>query len=353
MTDTAPSIRRVVVSVSSIDVVTDPAPSPGEHEALVRGLVAGVCGSDTHAAHGRHPFIPIPYHPGHEAVGVVEQLGAGVTRVSVGDRVTVEPTLPCWGCKMCITGRENLCENLQFFGCGAEQGGMAEYYTVPANRLHRVPDDLDLATAALIEPLSTPVHAVRIAGDVAGKAVAVLGAGTIGLLVLRVLIAGGAHRVVVTDVLPAKRERAMALGASAVVDAGSPEAVTEVRAALGESADVVFDCVAVEPTLRQAIGMASKGGTVVVVGVPSGEVTVPLPVVQDHQIRIQGSATYLPEDYASSIALLRSGAVRAADIVTAVRPLDDVAEAFALSASGEQVKVLVAVAPDVDLASLG
>jgi threonine dehydrogenase-like Zn-dependent dehydrogenase len=121
-TPTAPTVmRRVVVHADHIEVVSDAAvPVPRPHEALVRSVVAGVCGSDTHAAHGRHPFIPIPYHPGHEVVGVVEALGSETGAMEVGHRVTVEPDLPCWECKMCTTGRQNLCENLQFFGCGWE-----------------------------------------------------------------------------------------------------------------------------------------------------------------------------------------------------------------------------------------
>ena len=338
-----PTMRRVVVSADSIDVVTTPTPSPGPQEALVRTMLAGICGSDTHAAHGRHPFISLPYHPGHEIVGVVEETGAEVTSVRAGQRVAVEPTLPCWQCKMCRTDRPNLCERLQFFGCGWQQGGMANYFTVPANRLHAIPDELDDVTAALIEPLSTPVHAARIAGEVAGKAVAIIGAGTIGLLLVAVLRAHDARRIVVTDMLPSKRQRALAFGADAVVDAASTDVDEQVRTALGESADVVFDCVAVESTVQTSVNLASKGGTVVIVGVPSQDVTVPLAIIQDHQIRIQGSATYLAEDYDESIKLLRDGKVRPADIVTATRPLDAIAEAFHLSSSGEEVKVLVTI----------
>jgi len=251
--------------------------------------------------------------------------------------------LPCLTCKMCTTGRENLCENLQFFGCGYAQGGMADYFTLAANRLHLVPDALDDHTAALIEPLSTPVHAVRLAGDVAGRSVAVIGAGTIGLLTLAVLRAYQVGRVVSTDPLPAKRARAAALGADATIDASTPDVAGQVRQALGGSADIVFDCVSVQSSIDQAIAIADKGGTVVVVGVPAREVTVPLPIVQDHQIRIQGSATYLPEDYRQSAGLLGRGAVKATDFVTATRPLAQVAEAFELASSGDHLKVLVTV----------
>ncbi|HST80339.1 MAG TPA: alcohol dehydrogenase catalytic domain-containing protein [Kineosporiaceae bacterium] len=341
------TMRRVVVSAAGIGVVPSRTPRPTSGQVLVRSVVAGICGSDTHAAHGRHPFIRLPYFPGHEVVGVVQDIGTEVRTVTPGQRVTVEPDLPCWTCKPCRTGRQNLCENLRFFGCGYEQGGMADYFTIDANRLHVIPDDLDDVTAALIEPLSTPVHAVRIAGEVKDRAVAILGAGTIGLGMLAVVRDHGARRVVMTDVLPAKRDRALRLGADVVIDAALPDSVELVRAALGESADVVFDCVAVNATVNQAIAMADRGGTVVVVGVPTGDVTVPLAIMQDHQIRLQGSATYLPSDYDEAIQLLRKGAVRAADLVTAVFPLDSVAEAFQQSMSGDHIKVLVSTSGQV------
>ena len=337
------SMRRVVVYPGRIAVEAADIPAPGPNEALVRTLAAGVCGSDLHAARGHHPFVPLPYRPGHEVVGIVETAGSAVEDYAPGQRVIVEPDLPCWTCKMCTSGRENLCENLQFFGCGYAQGGMADYFTLAANRLHPVPDALDDPTAAIIEPLSTPVHAVRLAGDVAGRSVAVLGAGTIGLFTLAVLRAHGAGKVVSTDPNLAKRQRAEALGADSTIDARTPDLVGQVRQALGGSADIVFDCVAIQSSMDQAIAIADKGGTVMVVGVPAREVTVPLPIVQDHQIRIQGSATYLPEDYAESAVLLRRGAVKTADFVTATRPLDQVGEAFELASSGNHVKVLVTV----------
>src|ERR1700733_1674365 len=336
-------MRRVVVYPGRIAVEAAEIPVPGPGEALVRTLVAGVCGSDLHAARGHHPFVPLPYRPGHEVVGVVETVGSAASTATPGQRIIVEPDLPCWACKMCTSGRENLCENLQFFGCGYAQGGMADYFTLPANRLHPVPDTLDDHTAALIEPLSTPVHAVRLAGDVAGRTVAILGAGTIGLFTLAVLRAHGAGTVVSTDPNLAKRERAEALGADFAVDARAADVAGQVRKALGGSADIVFDCVAIQSSMDQAIAIADKGGTVVVVGVPAREVTIALPIVQDHQIPLQGRATHPPEDYQESARLLGGGAVRTGDFVTATRPLAQVAEAFELASSGNHVKVLVTV----------
>ncbi|MEO5982105.1 MAG: alcohol dehydrogenase catalytic domain-containing protein [Pedococcus sp.] len=333
--------RIVVTAVESIELREEPTPVPAPGEVRVRTTYIGVCGSDTHAYHGRHPFIPIPYLPGHEATGVVEELGEGVRDVWLGERVVVEPTLPCWQCKPCRNGNENLCENLEFFGCGYSQGGMADQFVVRADRLHAIPEQIGDLGAALIEPLSTPVHAGRIAGPLQGRTVAVLGAGTIGLLMLAVARWSGAAKVVVTDPLPAKRAAALGLGADAVVDATAPDVATQVREALGESADVVFDCVAVKATTLAGIDMVRKGGTVVVIGVPSGDFELPMRIIQDQQIRIQGSATYVPQDYAIAIEMIKAGAVRAEDFITGQYPLEEAERAFHASTSGEHIKVLI------------
>ena len=344
MTDTTlatETMRRIVARVGEIVLEAAVKPVPLPHEVLVETTVTGVCGSDTHAAQGRHPFVPLPYFPGHEVVGVVRAVGEDVAGVAAGDRVTVEPTLPCWECKMCTTDRSNLCENLRFFGCGYEQGGMADFFTIPSNRLHVIPDALTDLQAILIEPLSTPVHAVRISGGVKDKAVVIIGAGTIGLLLLAAARYAGVRTVVMTDMLASKRERALRLGADAVIDAVRPDAVAAIRTELGESADVVFDCVAIQSTVNQAVELAMKAGTVMIVGVPEKPVTVPLPQIQDLQMRIQGSATYMPEDYETSIEIISQGGVKVEDFITSRYPLEQVADAFAASAGGEEVKVVL------------
>jgi 2-desacetyl-2-hydroxyethyl bacteriochlorophyllide A dehydrogenase len=253
----------------------------------------------------------------------------------------MEPFLPCWQCKQCRAGRQNLCERLRFFGCAHDQGGMADFFTVDQRRLHVVPDELDWTAAAFIEPLGTPVHAARLAGGLAGRTVAILGAGTIGLLTLQVARASGASRVVVTARSARSRDRADTFGPDAVVDATAADAAGRVREALGESADVVFDCVAEQSTMDQAIAMADKGGTVVVVGVPPGPVTVPLHTIQDSQLRIQGSATYLPDDFAEATRLLVDGVIQVGELVTARHPIGAAAAAFADAAGGAHIKVLI------------
>jgi 2-desacetyl-2-hydroxyethyl bacteriochlorophyllide A dehydrogenase len=327
--------------VGVVEVVEEPLPSLEAGEALVRLSVAGVCGSDKACVHGEHVFMKPPYYPGHEVVGVVAALAEGTTGVSVGDRVIVEPTLPCGRCKPCRNQAENLCENLEFFGCGYREGAMAEFFAVPAHRLYRFPGGLSDHEAVLIEPLATPVHAVRLAGDLRGKAVAVFGAGTIGLLTLLAVRQAGARRVVSTDVLAKKRDLALKLGADAVVDASTPDLASAVRSELGESGDVVFDCVANQQTLPEAIKIALKGGTVVVVGGARRPVMVDLPMVQEYQVRIQGAATYRREDFEEAARIIGGSDFDANNFVTATFPLARAEEAFSAIDSGQEVKILV------------
>ncbi|MGC8627448.1 MAG: zinc-dependent alcohol dehydrogenase [Acidimicrobiales bacterium] len=334
--------RRVLVSAPDVvEVVSEPVPELAPGEALVRLSVCGICGSDKAGYHGEHVFCKPPYYPGHEVVGVVVEVGGAVEGVAVGDRVTVEPTLICGHCKPCLNGAENLCENLEFFGCGYREGGMADVFAVRADRLHKVPSSFTDFQAALIEPLATPVHAVRLVGNVKGKAVAVLGAGTIGLLTLVAARHAGAKKIVSTDQLANKRQMALELGADAVVDAAREDVAEAVRGELGESADVVFDCVSHQDTLDSAIKMAVKGGTVGIVGGPRRPAVIDHPVVQEFQIRLQGCATYRSEDFHDAMAIIGSGAFSAERLVTATFTLPKAPEAFAAIDSGREGKILV------------
>jgi 2-desacetyl-2-hydroxyethyl bacteriochlorophyllide A dehydrogenase len=334
--------RRVIVSSTDIvEVITEAIPPLRPGEALVEMRVSGMCGSDKAGVHGEHAFMKPPYYPGHEVVGVVVEVADDVDNVEVGDRVTIEPTLVCGHCKPCLHKMENLCENLQFFGCGYREGGMADVFSVPSSRLHKVPKNFTDYQAALIEPLATPVHAVRLVGNLTGKAVAILGAGTIGLLTLIAVRRAGAAKILSTDTLAAKRDLALALGADVVVDAGVDDLAGVVRGELGESADVVFDCVANQATLGEAIKMAIKGGTVVVLGGPRKPATVDLPVIQEYQIRIQGAATYRWEDFEEAAEIIGGDDFDADRFITATFPLPRAAEAFAAIAAGGEVKILV------------
>lgn len=337
-------MRQVVVgSAEDIRIEDVPwPPAPGDGQVLVRSALVGICGSDLHACAGHHPFIELPYRPGHEVVGAVGAVGTGVDGFAEGDRVVLEPSVVCGKCRQCLDGRYNICRELAVIGCQTP-GGMADAFLVAADRLHRLPDEVDDTLASLVEPLATPVHAVRRSGIGPGSKVAVLGAGPIGLLVLAAARAAGATEIVVTDVLPGKLDRARKLGASAALDATAPDLLDAARAVLGDAADVVFDCVANQPSMGQALELVDKGGTVVVVGVAAGPTTVGLHLVQDREITVLGSLMYTREDMSTAIDLLASGAVSSADLVTATFPLDEAAQAFAAAREPEQIKVLISI----------
>lgn len=339
-------IRRVLVrSLDDIVVEKATAPVPGNDELLVRPTVVGVCGSDTHAAAGHHPFIDLPYHPGHEAVGVVVATGRGDEDFAPGDRVIVEPNLYCGHCPQCRSGRYNICQELKVFGCQTP-GALADLFTIPAGRVHHVPDGMTDLQAVLVEPLATPVHAVAKAGDLTGRTVVVLGAGPIGLFTLIAARHAGAERIVVTDLQQGKLDRALRLGADAALPADASDLIALAQQALGGPADVVFDCVAREQSMAQATDLVAKGGQVVVVGVgAAGTTPVRLDLVQDREIRIEGTLMYTTDDYRVAMSLIVSGDFDTAEIITATYPLEEAAAAFSASLDPEHVKVLVTVDP--------
>jgi L-iditol 2-dehydrogenase len=339
-----PNRRVLVRSIDDISIEEVSTPQPGDNELLIRSTVVGVCGSDTHAALGHHPFIDLPYRPGHEVVGVVAAAGKGAEEFAPGTRVIIEPNLYCGRCAQCRSGRYNICRQLKVFGCQTP-GGMADLFTIPADRVHRVPEAMSDLQAALVEPLATPVHAVAKAGDLSGRTVAVLGAGPIGLLVIAVARQAGAARIVATDLLDTKRERALRLGADGALPADAPGLAAEAHAVLDGPADVVFDCVAREQSMAQAIDLVTKGGRIIVVGVGApGPTPIRLDLVQDHEIRLEGTLMYTADDYRTALDLIGSGAIDTEAIITATYPLEDAAKAFAASLAPEHIKVLITVA---------
>jgi len=340
--------RRVVVSALddvAIESVDEAQPAPGE--ARVRTSVVGICGSDLHAACGRHPFIDLPYRPGHEAVGVVDAVGDGVDDSWVGKRVVVEPNLACGHCTQCRDGRYNICKELLVLGCQTP-GALADSFTVAIDRLLPLADDLDDRHAILIEPLATPVHTVRRAaeavGDLRGRPVVVIGAGPIGLFVLLAAKHAGAT-VVVADLLESKRARAERLGAAGTFDPTAPDAVQTALELLGGPAAVVIDCVSRESSVAQAVDLVDKGGAIMIVGVAEGATPVPLGLIQDRELALIGNLMYVREDFTAAIELLASGAVPIDEIISAEFDFEHSAQAFAASADAENVKVLVTVGP--------
>jgi L-iditol 2-dehydrogenase len=281
--------------------------------------------------------------PGHEIAGVVEQVGSDVDHLVAGTRVLLEANVVDGTCRYCRAGVYNQCEHLLVVGCQMP-GAMADRFEVPAEKLIPIPDDVSDDDAAIVEPLSSGTHAIRLADGVEGKRVAVLGTGTIGLLTVAAARASGAAAIATTDLVSENRQRAVAMGADAAIDPleGSDADVADaIRDALGERPDVTFDCVAVQATVDLAVDLAQRGGTVIVLGVPTDRRSVALPLVQDREIRIQGSAMYVRCDVERALEIVRAGGVDATHLITGRFAMNDAAQAFAAAASTEHVKVQV------------
>ncbi len=317
--------------------VTVPAPEPGE--VLVRSSHAGVCGSDLHTWHDGHSWLPYPICPGHEGTGWVEAIGDGVAGLSSGDAVVLRPIVSCGSCFMCLRSRTNLCENLRAIGAHAA-GAMSDYFVAPATSLSLLPAGMTMPAGAMVEPLSCVVHATRLVGGVEGKTVAVIGAGSIGLLAMLNALASGAGRVVVSDTVAAKRDLAVALGAHAALDAANASLADAISSELEGRPDIVLDCVGSPSSVRFAVERAVPGGRVAVIGVCSGTAELPTVLLQDREVMVAGSAMYLPDDFDRALELVASG-LEVERLVTRTVDLDDVREGFEAAASGSEVKVHV------------
>lgn len=321
--------RVVIPRAGEVEVRQADAPHPAADEALVRVQAVGICGSDIHTYHGRHPFVSYPVYPGHELVGTVEAVGEGVDLALVGMRVALEPSLPCGRCARCAEGRYNICENLRVLGFQA-RGGMSERFAVRADRLHPLPDAMPVEAGALVEPMAVAVHAARLPGALASLSAGVLGGGAIGLLTGVAARAYGAARVMLADPLEERRAVARTLGL---------QAAPELEAG---SCDVVFECVGNEGALRAAVEACVKGGTIVVAGVYGEDVRVQAGLVQDRELRLLGSLMYVSSDVRDAIRLLAEGRVDASALVTHRFPLARAAEAFEVAAGrGKALKVLL------------
>ena len=310
---------------------TRPLKQLEEREVKVRVEASGLCGTDIHIAAGETPNATLGVVIGHEFGGTVVEVGATVVGLTVGERVVVDPNIPCHMCHACRAARPHLCERPQSIGVSRD-GGMAEYVVVPAEQVYRIPATMSAEAAALTEPLACALHAVDLAGLHPGQTAIVLGAGPIGILCSSLLMASGASQVTVSEPNPGRRERVRALGAEAI----EPEQLE------GREADVVLECVGRTNTMRAAVDAAIAGGTVVWVGVahPDAEISIKPFDIYQRELTIRGTYTN-PFTMERAIALLNSGQIRWEDIITHRFPLAQFDEAWKIHRAGAGLKVCV------------
>jgi L-iditol 2-dehydrogenase len=326
-----------------VRIVDLPKPRIGPGEVLVRVRSSGICGSDVMEWY-RAPKAPLVL--GHEIAAEVVEVGEGVTRPNVGDRVFVSHHVPCGTCRYCQTGHETVCDTLRT--TNFDPGGFAEFVRVPRiNVTHGVfalPREVSDDDAVFIEPLACAVRGQRAAGMRPGGTVLVLGSGVAGLTHVKLSKASGAGLVVATDVVEYRKAAARRSGADIVVD-GRDDVPSKVRAANGgRLADVVITCTGHPAAIAQGLASVDRGGSVLFFAPtdPSAEVRVPFNALWREEVTLTSSYGGAPRDIEAAIGLLSKGRVRVADLITHRLPLDEAAKGFRLVAQArDSIKVVL------------
>ncbi|HXJ47036.1 MAG TPA: galactitol-1-phosphate 5-dehydrogenase [Candidatus Dormibacteraeota bacterium] len=313
-------------SYRNLELADLPAPSPAPDEVLIRVAACGICGSDVHGYDGSSGRRIPPIVMGHEAAGIIASIGNAVKNFVPGDRVTFDSTVYCGECPNCRRGNVNLCDRRQVLGvsCGdyRRAGAFAEFVSVPARILYRLPDSFPFAEAAMLEAVAVAIHGVNLVQLTADSTALVVGAGTIGILTLQALRAASCSKVFVTDVDTQRLALAKKLGATEILlsdDSLLPKILERTN---NEGVDVALECVGRNETVAASIDATRKGGTVVLVGNIAPNVNLPLQKVVSRQIRLQGSCASAGE-YPQAIEWMASGKIQVKPLITAIAPLED------------------------------
>lgn len=312
-----------------LGLVERPKPVPGRGEAVVRVAATAVCHTDLEIYTGRHPGVRYPVVMGHEATGVVEALGAGVTRLQPGQRVIINPIIACGSCDSCARGLGNLCRNAGLFGRELD-GSLAEHVVLAEGYLHPLPEHLGLEAATLIETLATVRHAQQRVGIGPGDAVVVLGQGATGLLHTQLAKLSGASPVIAISRSAWKLDLARRMRADHIVDAGRVDPVEDVlRLTGGQGADVVVDAAGSPALIPKAVEMLRPGGKLLLYAISHAVVegfsTFPL---YYKELTLYGSRALTADDFEPSIRLVAAGAIELEGFITARYPFQRVAAAF-------------------------
>jgi L-iditol 2-dehydrogenase len=324
-----------------------PVPEPGPRDVLVKVMAVGVCGSDVHYyEHGRiGPYVvQKPIILGHECAGIVVACGSDVTRVRPGDRVAVEPGVTCGVCEYCKAGRYNLCPDVRFLATPPVDGAFVQYICHREDFVFPIPESLSFEAAALVEPLSVGVHALKRAGFQPGWSVAVVGLGPVGLMAVVAAKLMGASRIVASDLEENRLRAAIRLGATEGVPASSPDAAREIRDRLGRGgADVALETAGHGKALQTALASVRRGGKLVIVGLPANpDVALNVPFICDNEVDIYGVFRYT-NTYPLGIRLLSAGQVDLSPLLTHRFPLAETQRALetALHDKKNALKVMV------------
>lgn len=312
-------------------------PEAGAGELLVRVRACGICGTDLHIAEGSFPPTPYPIVPGHEFAGEVVALGDGVGQdIKVGSRVAIDPSLYCGQCEFCQTGHGNLCLNWNAIG-DTVNGAFAEYVSVPAANAYLLPDNISFREAALIEPVSCAVHGIHRLAPRLGDTMLVVGAGTMGQMLVQLALRGGASRVAVADLNQQRLKTAERVGATRAYTSPAQALQDEPR-----GFDCVIDATGVPAAIEGAFAAVKRGGKLMIFGVASGDARVSLSPfrIYNDEITVLGSMAIL-FSFKPAVDLLSAGAINTQELLTESFPLESFPHALERVRRGEGVKTQI------------
>jgi len=306
---------------------------PADDEVVIRVKAVGICGSDIHfykeGKIGKF-VVEKPLILGHEAAGEIVEVGKGVKERKVGDRVAIEPGIPCRKCEYCKGGRYNLCPDMKFLSCPPYDGFFVEFAVVPWDFTFILPEGISFEEGAMVEPLSVGMQAAKRSGVSAGDTVAILGAGPIGLCTLQVVKAFGASPIIITDVVPFRLELAKKMGATYVINAKEEDVVAKINELTnGRGVDVTFECAGQTATTQITPYITKPGGVITLVGVTSEEV-YPMPMLEIAHMReldVRGVFRYA-NVHSLTVKLLGEGKLDAKPLITHSFSLDQAKEAL-------------------------
>lgn len=316
----------------------------GPEDVKIAVKAVGICGSDVHGYLGLTGRRTPPMIMGHEFSGVVDAIGDKVTRWHVGDRVTVQPAQFCGKCEFCKKGLTNLCGNKRFYGAMDCNGAMAEYIAVPEHLVYRLPDNVPFDAGSMIEAAAVAYRGVKNAGDLTGRHVLVIGAGTIGLLVTAIVRLKGAKRIYVSDLSDTRLEAALKMGADVTLN---PKSMDIRRVVMGETegkgADIAIEAVGATPSVKQSIELLRTGGTAVWIGNSARFVEVPMQEIVTRELNIRGTYIYSHEEFGEVLEIVGNGGISFAPVISMHAKMSEGPRWFAQLADspGDLIKVIL------------
>ncbi len=314
---------------------------PGENEVQIKIAYCGICGTDLHIYHGNMDArVTVPHIMGHECSGTVSEIGGQVKDIKVGDKVVVRPLGPCGKCPACLAGHNHICYKLKFLGIETH-GAMQSYWTVPAETVHKIPDDMSLQYGALIEPLAVVCHDVRLSGLVKGEKAVVIGGGPIGILAALVAKSVGAD-VLISEINEFRLEFAEKLGISTVNPMKQDVEAFVNEWTGGAGADVVFEVSASNAGAAVMTKLARSRGRIVLIGIYSNSPQVDLKQFFLRELKLFGARVYEKEDYEKAIELAAAGELPLESLITKVAPLEELKEVLeGMTGDQKAMKILI------------